>query len=82
MTPEPECLLLEISPTGPQWQVRIRVSMGRRGALRGHGQIFCSKEFAELLATVLPGRCHGRTVSVIDRTGPEAIRFGSFDERS
>lgn len=76
-----EHMHIEITPPGgPQWQARVRFLMGKRGQLVTHGNLFCSRELAELLASVLPGRC-GRAVTVSNRMGPEPVTTRSEDER-
>ena len=42
-------LSFEVSPHGPQWQRKLRFSMGERGRMKVHGTAYCSAEFAGIL---------------------------------
>lgn len=72
-----EVVQVELYAHGPQWQRRVRLSIGPPGRLVGHGQMFCSVEMAGLLINAMLGS--GRQVRVIDRSGPEPVFYRSTD---
>jgi len=64
-------LSLEVDRHQPQWQRRVRVSLGEPGHMIGHGTMYVSTEFATMFVHLCTTAVMGCAVRVVDRTGAE-----------